>query len=131
MKLGMHIMAPEPISTAFLINLSYQSVSMCKSLLLLLGKGSVRCIILFIVRQRFGKHFPAPMNTYNNRRIVGHVCLCIPFSLLGNNSTKTFLRQWRIVEGVVFYAVRVVYFTTSFLGPRLRKASDGIECGLV
>jgi hypothetical protein len=26
MKLGMHIMAPEPISTSYFINLSYQSV---------------------------------------------------------------------------------------------------------
>jgi hypothetical protein len=31
-----------------------------------------------------------------------------PLSLLGNNSVKTFLRQQRTVEGVVFYAVRVV-----------------------
>jgi hypothetical protein len=36
------------------------------------------------------------------------VCQCIPLSLLGNNSVKTFPRQRRIVGGVVFYAVRVI-----------------------
>jgi hypothetical protein len=33
---------------------------------------------------------------------------CIPLSLLGNNSVKTFPRQGRIVGRVVFYAIRVV-----------------------
>jgi hypothetical protein len=36
------------------------------------------------------------------------VRLCIPLSLLGNNSVKTFLRQRKIVGGVVFNAVHVV-----------------------
>jgi hypothetical protein len=35
------------------------------------------------------------------------VGMCIPLSLLGNNSVKTFSRQRRIV-GVVFYAVLIV-----------------------
>jgi hypothetical protein len=87
-------------------------VSVYVSLLSLLGKGSVKCIPLFIARQRLGKHVPASTNTRNNRIIVGcvclWVCLCIPLSLLGNNSVKTFPRQRRVVEGVVFYAVRVV-----------------------
>jgi hypothetical protein len=63
------------------------------------------------------------MNTLNNRRIVGCVilyavrvlskkslwmCLCIPLSLLGNNSVNTLPRQRRIFGGVVFYAFRVV-----------------------
>jgi hypothetical protein len=34
--------------------------------------------------------------------------LCIPLSLLGNNSVKTFPQQRRIFGGVVFYTVRVV-----------------------
>jgi hypothetical protein len=70
------------------------------------------CIPPLIVRQRLGKHVPAATNTRNNRRIVGRVCLwiclCIPMSLLGNNSVKTFPRQPRIDGGVVFCAVRVV-----------------------
>jgi hypothetical protein len=37
------------------------------------------------------------------------VGLCIPLSLLGNNSVKTFPRQRRIGGGVVFYAVGVVW----------------------
>jgi hypothetical protein len=82
-------------------------VSVCVSLLSLLGKGSVKCIRPFIARQRSGKHVPAEKITRNNRNIIGWVCLCIPLSLLGNNSVKTFPRPWRIV-GVVFYAVRVV-----------------------
>jgi hypothetical protein len=36
------------------------------------------------------------------------VGLCIPLSLLGKNSVKTFPRERKIVGGAVFYAVRVV-----------------------
>jgi hypothetical protein len=93
-------------------------VSVCVSFLSLLGKGSANCIPPFIVRQRLGKHVPASTNTGNNRRIVRHViiyavcflpkeclcvCLCIPLSLLGNNTVKMFPRQRRIIGGVTFY----------------------------
>jgi hypothetical protein len=37
------------------------------------------------------------------------VCLCIPLILLCNNSVNTFLRQRRIVGGIVFYALRIVW----------------------
>jgi hypothetical protein len=83
-------------------------VSVCISLLSLLGKGSVKCIPPFIARQRLGKYDPAERNTANTKRIVGRLCLCIPLSLLGNNSVKIFQQQQRIAGGVVFYAVRVV-----------------------
>jgi hypothetical protein len=87
-------------------------VSVCVSYLLLLNKGSVKGIVAFLARQRFGKHIPAATNTHYNRRIVGRVwlwvCLCILLSLLGNNSVKTFLRRRRIVGGVVFYAIHVL-----------------------
>jgi hypothetical protein len=83
-------------------------VSVSVSLLPSLRKGSVKCIPLFIARQRLGKHVPVSTTTLNNRRTVGSVCLCIPVSLLGHNSVKTFPRQLRIVGGVVFYAVRDV-----------------------
>jgi hypothetical protein len=98
-------------------------VSVCVSLLSLLGKGSVKYIPLIVARQRLGEHVPAATNTRNNRRIVGRVifyavrvlskkslwvCLCIPLSLLANNSVTTFPRQRRTVGDIVFYAVRVV-----------------------
>jgi hypothetical protein len=111
MKADMSVMAPESISTAYFISPSHQFVSICVSLLSLLGKVSVKCIPPFIARQRLSKHVPTATNMRNNRRIVGRVCLwvclCIPLSLLGNNSVKAFPLQRRIV-GVVFYDVRVV-----------------------
>jgi hypothetical protein len=111
-KLAMYIMAPGPISTAYFINPSHQSVSISVSLLFLLGNGSVKCIPYFIAWQKLGKHVPAAKETRNNSRIVGPVCLwvclCIPLLLLGYNSVNTFPRQRRIVGSVVVYAVRVV-----------------------
>jgi hypothetical protein len=97
----MYIMAREPNSAIYFINPSHQSVCLHT------------CIPPFIARQRLSRHVSAATNTRNNRRIVGRVCLwvclyTIPLSLLGDNSVKTFLRQRRIAEGVVFCAVRVV-----------------------
>jgi hypothetical protein len=87
-------------------------VSAYVSLLSLLGKGSVKCSPPFVAKQRPSKHVLAATNTRNNRRIVGRVCLwvclCIPLSLLGNNSGTTYPQQRRIVGGVVFYEIRVV-----------------------
>jgi hypothetical protein len=99
-------------------------VSVCVSLLSLLGNGSVKCLPPFGARQRLGKHVPAATNTRYSRSIVGRVMfctvhvvskeslwvcgLCIPLSLVGNNSVKTVPRQRRIVGGIVFYAVHVV-----------------------
>jgi hypothetical protein len=51
MKLGMYIMAPEPLSTAYFINLSYQSV----------------CLDVnpdTVVRQRLGKNVTPSMSTH-------------------------------------------------------------------
>jgi hypothetical protein len=58
----------------------------------------------------WGKHVPAAKNTRNNRIIVGRLwlCACRYLSLPGWNSVRTFPLQWRIVEGVVFYAVLAV-----------------------
>jgi hypothetical protein len=109
MELGVYVMAPEPISTAYFINSSHQSVSVCVSLLSLSGNDSVDTF----PRQRI----------HNNRRIVGHVVvyvihilpkgslwvsLCIPASFLCHNSVNTFPQQREIFGDIVFYAVRVV-----------------------
>jgi hypothetical protein len=106
-KLRMHTMAPEPLSTAYFIN----PISLCACI----------CIPPIVTRQRLSKHFPAATNTHNRRigrvvfcavRVVSKeslwVCLCISLSLLGNGLVNTFLRQRRIGGGFVFYAVRVV-----------------------
>jgi hypothetical protein len=69
MKLGMHIMAPEPASTAYFINPFLQYV----------------CLYVYpliVARQRLGKNVAAVTNTHTHKR--------------------------RIVECVIFYAVRVV-----------------------
>jgi hypothetical protein len=109
-KLGMCIMAPEPSWTAYFINLL---ISLCVCM----------CIPPIAARQRFGRHVPMAINTRNKGRFVGDVvfctvrvvsqeslwvCLCIPLSLLGNDSVNMFLRQRRIVEGVGFCAAHVV-----------------------
>jgi hypothetical protein len=84
-------------------------VFVCVFLVPLLGKASVNCIpSSFNSRQRFGKHVPVATNTSSSRRSVVRVGLCISLSLLGNNSVKTFPRQWRIVGGVFFYAIHVI-----------------------
>jgi hypothetical protein len=101
------------LNCVLLKSLPSACVSVCLSRLSLLGNGSVKCIPPFVARRHLGKHVPVVTNTSNNRRIVGRgclwLCLCIPLSLLGNNSAKTIPRQRRIVGGVVFYAVRVVW----------------------
>jgi hypothetical protein len=63
MKLGMYIMALEPISTTYFINPSHQSVSVICIPLSLLGNGSV-------------KNVTAATNTRNNRRTADHVVFC-------------------------------------------------------
>jgi hypothetical protein len=58
MKLGIYIIAPEPISTVYFIIPSHQSV----------------CLSVYpriIARQLLGKHIPAATNTCNNSRTVG------------------------------------------------------------
>jgi hypothetical protein len=118
---GMYSVATEPTSTAYFINPTHQSVCLYVYLSYRC-KASLQYIPPFGVWQQFVKHVPAAMNTHN-RRIVRHtifyvvhvltkeslwVCLCIPLSLLGNNSVKTSLQQWRIAGGVIFYVVRAI-----------------------
>jgi hypothetical protein len=58
MKLGMCIMAPEPISTAYFINPSQQSVYMC-----------------IVTGQRLCKQVPEAKNVHDSRRIVEGVVI--------------------------------------------------------
>jgi hypothetical protein len=103
MKLGMHITAAGPISTAYFINPSHHTMCTPPNVTRQrLGK----CIPHFVTRQRLGKHVSAAINIRNNRRILGR--LCIPLSLLSNGSVKTFPPQRRNIWGVVFHPVRVI-----------------------
>jgi hypothetical protein len=52
------MMAPDPISMAYFINPSDQSVCLYISLLSFIGKGSIKCIPTFIARQRLVNKFP-------------------------------------------------------------------------
>jgi hypothetical protein len=61
MKLGMYIMAPEPIWTAYVINPSHQSVCLCM-------------YPPIVSRQRVGRNDNE--YTRNNRNIVGRVVFC-------------------------------------------------------
>jgi hypothetical protein len=109
----MYVMISELISAAFFLNPFRQCVCVSLvSVLSLLGKGSINCILPFAVRQRLGINFPAAMNACNNRTNVEQVCLwfclCMPIMLLDNNSVKPIPRQRRFVGGFVSCAIRVV-----------------------
>jgi hypothetical protein len=110
----MYIMETEPISTAYFINPSHQSVCLCVYPSIAARQQLVKCIPPSGAKQRLGKHVPTVTNTRNNRGAVGGVtfyavrvlskeslwvCLCISLPLLGNNSVKTFPRErkncWR------------------------------------
>jgi hypothetical protein len=81
------------------------------------------CMPPIVARQWLNIHIPVAMNTWNKeellyasfsvwsvsyqRRVCG-VCLCIPLPLQGNGSVHMLLQQWRILGGVIFYAVHVI-----------------------
>jgi hypothetical protein len=71
-KLGVYIMAPSPISTAYFVNPSNQSVSLYVSRSSLLGNGSVK-IPLSLLGQGSLKRLPGQRNTLNDIRIFGLV----------------------------------------------------------
>jgi hypothetical protein len=106
---------------AYFINPCHKSVCISVSLLLLLGKGFIKCIPPFVAWQRLCKHVPAAMNTCKNWRIVECVifyvvyvlskeCLwvCVSPCCCYVNSVNMFLWQWRIVGGIVFYVVHAI-----------------------
>jgi hypothetical protein len=112
------IMTSKPISTAYFINRSHQSV----------------CLYMYphiVARKRLDKNLTATTNTRNNRRVVDALfsmwsvsyqrrvhSLCIPLSFLGENSVKTFSRQRKIVVGVVSYVAHVSTETRRLVLPR-------------
>jgi hypothetical protein len=87
-------------------------MSVCVSLLSLLGNGSVKCNTPFVARQQLGKHVPRAINTFHNKtycwtRVSVGLSVYL-LSLPGNNSVKTSAQQRKFFAGVIFYAVRVV-----------------------
>jgi hypothetical protein len=70
MKLGMHLMTPERISTAYFINPSHQSV----------------CLYVYpriVARKRLGKNVTAEKNTRNSRIVLMRRLLCGPCRVKG------------------------------------------------
>jgi hypothetical protein len=76
MKFGMYIMAPEPLSTAYFINPSHQSVSICVSFPSILGNGSVYTFPLqrihVTIKDLLDASFSMPSVSYQ-RRLRGSV----------------------------------------------------------
>jgi hypothetical protein len=111
MKLGTYIMASKPISTAYFINPSHQSVCLCVSFLSFLGKGYENCTPVLIAKQRLRKRIPAAIIHATVEELldawVCGRCLCIRLSLLGNSSVKLYPCQRRNVGGFVSCMVRV------------------------
>jgi hypothetical protein len=109
------------------------SLSVWLSLLSLLGKGSVKWIPPFTVRQRLDKHVPAATNTSNFIRIVESVCLWVSLyfhlSLLRNNSfcysnksrhththTHTHIYIYIYINiHVIAFALSIPYFKIKFV----------------
>jgi hypothetical protein len=112
MKICISVLAAEPLSGLLYESLLSIYVSVYVSLLSSLGKVSVKCMPPFIARKVIGKHVPAVTNTEQQEYcwtiVRMGLCVCIPLSLLSNNSAKTFPQQRRIVGSLVFYVVRVV-----------------------
>jgi hypothetical protein len=66
-------MAPEPIQTAYFINLSRQSVCRLHVYPLIVARQRLRINPPIVVRQSLGKTSPRQKFTLNNRRIFGRV----------------------------------------------------------
>jgi hypothetical protein len=104
MKLGMYIMAPEPIATAYFIN---SPPSVCVSVCVY---APHRCWVNTFPWQWYIKQ---QKNCWTRRFLCGScikgecVCLCNPLSLIDNISINTFPRK-RIFGSAVFYVVRFV-----------------------
>jgi hypothetical protein len=98
-----YIMVQEPISTAYLINPSHQSVCL-------------HVYLPVVARQRLEKHVPTATNASNDRELLDSpfsafpvvskenlwVCLCIPLLLLGNSSVNTLPQQQELFEASFF-----------------------------
>jgi hypothetical protein len=92
-------MTCEPISTAYFLNLSEKSASLCFSSLSLPEKGFVKCIPPFDTSQGFSNHVPAANYAINSEANVGLPCLYqYPFILSMQELVKTFPRQRTILK---------------------------------
>jgi hypothetical protein len=102
-----------PISLCLYMCPSYRCQAKARlnvSLLSALGNGSVNMFLRQGIQatreELLDSSFSMLSASYQKESLW--VCLCIPLSLLCNNSVKTFPRQRRIVGRVVFNAVSVV-----------------------
>jgi hypothetical protein len=90
MKIGMYIMAPEPISVAYFIHPSHLSV----------------CLYLYapiVARQRLGKNVTAAKNTRNSRGIVGRVVFMRSVSYQRKediSSSQNFLFNFNVIASL-------------------------------
>jgi hypothetical protein len=106
MKLGMYIVTPEPISTAYFLN---PSINLYMCIPPIIARQWLRKFFPYFGRKAAARYTSSSGKEYTqNRRIIGWACLFIPLSFLGNGSVNAFPLQRGIVEGVVFYAVQVV-----------------------
>jgi hypothetical protein len=103
MKLGMYIMAPEPIASVCFINPSHQSVCMCVCLYPLIVAG-----------QRLGKNVTAAVNTHNSRRIVGCVFFCA-VRVISKESRRLFFPELLAFDEVHVYLL-ISFFLCEFSG---------------
>jgi hypothetical protein len=111
MKFDIYVMLLEPISTAYFINPSHQSVCLCVyPRLSPLGNGSVNAFpwrsVHAAIKELFGRVVFFAVRLVSKGRVC--VSLRIPLSLQGSVSIKTFPLQRRIVWGFVVCAVHVV-----------------------
>jgi hypothetical protein len=87
---------------------SFMSVSVCLSLLSLLGNGWVKTFarqrIHATIEELLDASFSVRSVSYQ-KRVFGSV---YPLTLLGNNSVKIYPRRRRLVLGVVFCALRLL-----------------------
>jgi hypothetical protein len=123
MKLGMYIMASDPIPMAYFICPSHQSACLyvhpsyhCYataqkpvSVLLLLGNISVNTFLQqrmhATIKELLNLSFSTLSLSYQKESLW---VWCIPLYLLGNSSVKTLQQQRRIIGTIIFDAFHVV-----------------------
>jgi hypothetical protein len=117
MKVGVYIMAPDSISTVHFIKPIHQSVCLCVYLPVVARHWQSKNITLTTnthatTEEMLGTLFSVQSMSY--QRGICVLCVYAPV-LLGNGLAYTFLWQWGIVGGVIFYAVCFVWKESRWL----------------